>query len=215
MSAWLRAALWHHQSHAPSPPGIYSQQTSPSIYFSSPHHPSEFPFFLPSGGRPCGFMTLPDWSLRSIFCGGFHLPLFTSFCPLFLSVSVPEAWLRLPCAHQTRWGEMIWLMSIASLSIHGYFLESIRPIWLIQVVALIKGLPLSLHFHFSIALAFHFHWIRSLSSLLPPVRLSCTHFTTACFSWLEETDHTHLGPPSSVSYAREGWAMVIHYRFGK
>lgn len=142
-------------------------------------------------------------------------PALHVFCPLFLSVSVPEAWLRLPRAHQTGWVEMIWLMRIASLSIHGYFLESIRLIWLIQVVALIKGLPLSLHFHFSIALAFHFHWIRSLSSLLPSVRPSCTHFTTACFNWLEETDHTHLVPPSSVSYASEAWAMVIHYRFGK
>lgn len=183
------------------------------LFLSSPS--LRVPFFLLNGGRLCGFMTLPDWSLWSIFCGGLHLPLFTSFCPLFLAVSVPEAWLRLPCAHQTGWGEMIWLMRIASLSIHGYFLESIRPIWLIQVVALIKGLPLSLHFHFSIALAFHFHWIRSLSSLLPSVRPSCTHFTTTCFSWLEETDHTHLAPPSSVSYAGEGWAMVIHYRFGK
>lgn len=149
------------------------------------------------------FPSQGDWSLRSIFGEGLHLPLFTYIRQLFPSVSVPGARLHFRRAHQNGWCEMIWLMHIASLSIHDYFLESIRLIWLIQVVALIKGLPLSLHFHFSIALAFHFLWIRSLSSLFPSVRLSCTHFTTACFSWLEETDHTHLDPPSSASNARE------------
>lgn len=191
---------------------------------SKPLHQSTFPLLtIPqSSFFPAEWWTSVDlWHYLIGLWGRYFVEVCTSRSlrlfvrHLFLSVPVPEAWLRLPCAHQTGWGEMIWLMRIASLSIHGYFLESIRPIWLIQVVALIKGLPLSLHFHFSIALAFHFHWIRSLSSLLPSVRLSCTHFTTACFSWLEETDHTHLVPPSSVSYARDGWAMVIHYRFGK
>lgn len=183
-----------HKATPPTPPGLCSKQISPSIYSSSIHHPSESPF---------PFSRSEDWPLRSIFRKGLHLPLLTSICQLFPSVSVPGARQYFWRAHQNGWGEMIWLMPIASLSIHDYFLESIRLIWLIQVVALIKGLPLSLHFHFSIALAFHFLWIRSLSSLLPSVRLSCTHFTTACFSWLEETDHTHLDPPSSASNARE------------
>lgn len=46
------------------------------LFLSSPS--LRVPFFLLSGGRLRRFMTLPDWSLRSIFWGGVHLPLFTS-----------------------------------------------------------------------------------------------------------------------------------------
>lgn len=81
----------------------------------------------------------------------FEVDILSRFAPsslyvcfsLLLIVPVPEVRVNLPCAHQKGWGEMIWVMHITSLCIHDYFLESIRPIWLIQVVALIKGLSVS------------------------------------------------------------------------
>lgn len=123
--------LPYHQSkhsHAPTsslnPTWILSSQLIfPSIYLLS--------FYSP--GRLGRFMTL--WHCLMVFkvdiLWRFAPSTLSVFSSLFLFVSVPEVRLNLPCAHQNGWGEMIWLMHITSLSIHDYFLESIRPIWLI------------------------------------------------------------------------------------
>lgn len=80
VSVRLRAALWHHQSHAPSPPGLYLQQTSPSIHFSSPYHPSEFLF-------PAEWWTSVDlWHCLIGLWGRYFVEVCTSCSFVFLSV---------------------------------------------------------------------------------------------------------------------------------
>lgn len=119
--------------HQPPPGKFHHLSFHQSISSPSIHQASDFFFscWTVDVWADLWHYDIAWWSLRSILCRFFSPSSLSVFSSLFLFVSVPEVRLNLPCAHQNGWGEMIWLMHITLLSIHDYFLESIRPIWLI------------------------------------------------------------------------------------